>query len=319
MTSPPTTDVVNTIEAARPPSAARPAMLATISGLSAVVMWGLAPVATRAAVTQLAPLPLTVLRALMAALVCLPWCVRGLRRLDRAELLRAIAGGLLGTVGYNVPVALGVQWLPASTAALVLATEPVCILLLARLFLGRRTPRWAWAGSAVALSGVAVIAGPEALPSDSGTRALEGIALVLLGTLLFGAYTIVLRPLSTTHGAGTATAISTTIGAVPYLLFAGTLTPQRLTSIAPAAWGELAFLALGTSVAGILLWNFSVARIDSTRAGLLLFLEPLVGVTGGLVLLGEHLSSASLAGGAVLVAGITIAWAAQRPAKMPST
>ncbi|MEV4252710.1 DMT family transporter [Spirillospora sp. NPDC049652] len=314
MTSPQTMAPVNLTEAARPPGTARPVAIATISGLIAVVMWGLAPVATRAAVAQLAPLPLTVLRALLAGLVCLPWCVSGVRRLNRAELLRAIAAGLLGMVGYNLPVALGVQWLPASTAALVLATEPVCILLLARLFLGRRTPRWAWVGSAIALGGVAVIAGPEALPSDSGTRALEGLGLVLLGTLLFGAYTIVLRPLSTAHGAGTASAISTTIGAVPYLLLVGTLTPHRLTSLGPAAWGELVFLALGTSVAGILLWNISVARIGSTRAGLLLFMEPLVGVTGGLVLLGEHLSSASIAGGVLLVAGVVIAWAAQRRA-----
>jgi drug/metabolite transporter (DMT)-like permease len=72
-------------------------------------MWGLAPVATRAAVAQLAPLPFAVLRAIIAGLVCLPWCASGLRRLDRAGTLRAIAAGLLGMVGYNLPVALGVQ------------------------------------------------------------------------------------------------------------------------------------------------------------------------------------------------------------------
>ncbi|MEV5710191.1 DMT family transporter [Actinoallomurus sp. NPDC052274] len=308
----PTTDAVNTAEAVPAAGAARPVIIATLSGMAAVFMWGLAPVATRAAVAQLAPLPLTVLRAMMAGLACLPWCVSGLRRLDRAGALRAIAAGLLGMVGYNLPVALGVQWLPASTAALVLATEPIWILALARVFLGRRTSRRAWIGSAVALGGVAVIAGPEAVLSGSGARPLEGLGLVLLGTLLFGACTIVLRPLSTLHGPRTATAISTTIGAVPYLTLAGTVTPRSLAALPSDAWIELIFLALGTSVAGMLMWNLSVARIGSTQAGLLLFLEPLVGVTGSLALLGEHLTSGSLIGGALVMAGVVTAWTAQR-------
>ncbi|MCO5997808.1 DMT family transporter [Actinoallomurus rhizosphaericola] len=310
----PSTDTMDTAEAGHAADAARPVIIATLSGMAAVFMWGLAPVATRAAVAQLAPLPLTVLRAMMAGLACLPWCVSGLRRLDRAGALRAIAAGLLGMVGYNLPVALGVQWLPASTAALVLATEPVWILTLARLFLGRRTPRRAWIGSAVSLGGVAVIAGPEAVPSGSGARPLEGLGLVLLGTLLFGAYTIVLRPLSTLHGPRTATAISTTIGAVPYLALVGTLAPHRLAALPPGAWGELIFLAVGTSVVGMLMWNLSVARIGSTRAGLLLFLEPLVGVTGSLALLGEHLTPASVTGGALVMTGVVTAWIAQRRA-----
>jgi hypothetical protein len=44
-------------------------------GLVAVSMWALAPVATRAVVAHLAPLPLLVLRIGVAALVLLPWAV----------------------------------------------------------------------------------------------------------------------------------------------------------------------------------------------------------------------------------------------------
>ena len=81
-----------------------------------------------------------------------------------------------------------------------------------------------------------------------------------------------------------------------------------------AAWGELGFLALGSTVAGMLLWNLAVARTGSTRAGLLLFLEPLVGVTGGVVLLGERLSAGTAAGGGLVMLGVGVAWTAQRRA-----
>ncbi|ROO87393.1 threonine/homoserine efflux transporter RhtA [Actinocorallia herbida] len=284
------------------------------SGLIAVVMWGLAPVATRAVVADVAPLHLAALRTLIAGVALLPWCVPVLRRLDRATVVRLVAAGLLGMVGYNLPVALGIQWLPASTAALILATEPIWILGLGRVFLAESVSARAWGGSAVALTGIAVLAGPNALHAESGGRTLEGFGLVMLGTALFGAYTIVLRPLSLTLGPLAATAASTAAGAVPYLALTWMIPAHQLAALPRAAWGELAFLALGSTVAGMLLWNLAVARSGSSRAGLLLFLEPLVGVIGGITLLGERLSPGSAVGGVLITLGVTIAWTAQRRA-----
>src|SRR6516162_2271002 len=111
---------------------------ALAAGLGAVIMWGLAPVATRAAVAHLAPLPLLTLRLIAAALVLLPWAWPVFRRLRARSASRLAASGLLALVGYNLLVTLGLRWLPAATAGLLLATEPVWIMLLGRVFLGER-------------------------------------------------------------------------------------------------------------------------------------------------------------------------------------
>jgi drug/metabolite transporter (DMT)-like permease len=279
---------------------------ATASGLAAVIMWGLAPVATRAVVVQFGPLPLLVLRALLAAVVLLPWAVPVLREGPRARL--AVAG-VLGMVGYNLPVAEGIHWIPASTAALILATEPVWILALGRLLAGERVAPGAWLGSAIAIGGVALIAGPQL---RSGGRVLAGMGLVLLGTVLFAGYTIALRPATARHGAAAATAASTVLGAVPYLALCPFVQLSALSGRPVTAWADLAFLAFGSTVAGMVAWNMAVGKLGSTRAGLLLFLEPCVGVTGGVVLLGEHLSGPAVVGGAVVMIGVVIAWVAQR-------
>ena len=147
-------------------------------GLVAVSMWGLAPVATRAVVAHLAPLPLLVLRVGVAALVLLHWAVPVFGRLHPRSAARLIAAGALGLIGYNLPVTAGLQWLPASTAGLLLATEPVWVMVLGYVFLAERSGGRAWLGSAVALSGVAVLAGPGALAGGGG-RALAGAGLVL--------------------------------------------------------------------------------------------------------------------------------------------
>ena len=297
------------------------------AGLAAVVMWGLAPVATRALVGHLAPLPLLVLRIGLSGLVLLPWCAHrlirmrrgGTARLKRAELGRLTAAGLLCMVGYNLPVTVGLQWVPASTAALILATEPVWILALGRIFLRTPVPPLCWAGAALALGGIAVLAGPEAITAAASGRALAGTGLVLLGTALFGAYTLVLRPLAAELGGGTAAAYSTVAGAIPYLALAGLLPAAAplaapLSTLPAAAWAELGFLALGCTVAGLAAWSIAVARSGSARAGLLLYLEPVVGVAGAVALLGEHLSAAMAAGGALIMAGVATAWLAQRRA-----
>jgi drug/metabolite transporter (DMT)-like permease len=271
------------------------------AGLIAVCLWGLAPVATRALVFQLAPLALLTLRQLLAASVLLPWAVPVMRRIGARDMPRFAAAGLLGMIGYNLPVTVGLQWLPASSAGLLLATEPVWVLVISYVFLGERAGPRVLLGSGVALAGVAVIAGPSALSSGYGMRAVAGAALVLLATMAFGGYTVVLRPLSEKYGPVPATAVSTVLGAVPYLAFVGPLWPSRLSQ---PAWAELLFLALGSTVAGMLLWNQAIVRGGSARISRLLYLEPVVSVLGAMVFLGERATAAVLVGGVLVIAGV---------------
>jgi len=281
-------------------------------GLVAVSLWGLAPVATRAAVAHLAPLPLLVLRLGLASLVLLPWAVPAFRRLRRDAARRLLAAGILGIVGYNLPVTVGLQWLPASTAGLLLATEPVWVMVLGRVFLGERGSGRAWLGSAIAMGGVAVLAGPGAIAGAHGHQALAGAGLVLAGTLAFGAYTIAARPLSLDYGAIPATAASTVVGTVPYLGLAGTLVAPAHAGLDVAVWGEIAFLAFGSTAAGMLLWNQAVLSGGTARVSLLLYLEPVVSVLGAVVFLGERLSPVTIAGGLLVLAGVAAASTARQ-------
>ena len=43
-------------------------------------------------------------------------------------------------VGYNLLITIGLQWVPASTAGLAPASQPVWLLLLAAAFLGQVGP-----------------------------------------------------------------------------------------------------------------------------------------------------------------------------------
>jgi drug/metabolite transporter (DMT)-like permease len=285
------------------------------AGLAAVCLWGLAPVATRAAVGHLSPLPLLLIRLTAASLVLLPWAVPVFRRLTRRSAGRLLAAGLLGLVGYNLPVTAGLRWLPATTAGLLLATEPVWVMLLSRVFLGMSGGARAWLGSAAALAGVAVLTGPGGGGGAGGYRALAGAGLVLAATLSFAAYTIVVRPLAAEFGAVPATAAVTVTGSVPYLAAAGTLPGAGLAHLGPGVWAEIGFLALGSTAAGLLLWNVAVLAGGVSRVSLLLYLEPAVSVLGAAVFLGERVTPVMAAGGAAILAGVAVASTGRAPAQ----
>ena len=278
------------------------------AGLVAVCLWGLAPVATRAAVAHLPVLPLLLIRLAAASLVLLPWAwpVFLRLRLRPRSAGRLLAAGLLGLVGYNLPVTLGLRWLPAATAGLLLATEPIWVLVLGRLFTGERGGVRPWLGSAAALAGVVVLAGPGAIGGAGGDHALAGAGLVLAATLAFAAYTIVVRPLSQEFGAIPATAACTVVGSLPYLAAAGTLPAAGLAHLGPTVWAELAFLAFGSTAAGLVLWNVATRSGDITRVSQLLYLEPVVSVAGAAVFLGERVTLLMIGGGLLILAGVAV-------------
>ncbi|MHB8505064.1 MAG: DMT family transporter [Acidimicrobiales bacterium] len=286
---------------------------ATAAALAAVTMWGLSPVATRAAVAQIAPIPMLVLRLPLAALFVLPWAIPVIPRLRRGDLPRVALCTLLGPLGYNLVATVSLQWIPASTAGLILGTGPLCVIAVGRVWWGESVSRRAWVGSGIALAGVAVLSGASAV---GGWKALAGVALLLTGNLSFGAYTYVVRPLSGAYGALPVTAVSTALAAMPALALAGTVTGPVLRRVTPAGWAEVAFLAVGCTVGGLLLWNLAVLHGGGARAALVLYLEPAVTVAGAAVFLGEGLAPSAVAGGLLVLVGVVLAVSTWLPARL---
>jgi drug/metabolite transporter (DMT)-like permease len=57
----------------------------------------------------------------------------------------------------------------------------------------------------------------------------------------------------------------------------------------------------------MVLWNRAVASLGSTRVSLLLYLEPVVSVSGAAVLLGEPVTALMIGAGLLIMAGVVTA------------
>ena len=60
------------------------------------------------------------------------------------------------------------------------------------------------------------------------------------------------------------------------------------------------------TVLSTVFWNYGTAKTSAARAGPWLYLVPLTSVLGGHLALGEQISASTVAGGAMIVAGVAI-------------
>jgi drug/metabolite transporter (DMT)-like permease len=284
--------------------------------LLAALCWGSAPVATRYLLAYFNPLPLLLLRFLIAAIFFLPMLL-ALRTFSwsRGDWVLAIFCGLTAIIGYNVTVTYGLRWIPAGIAGLLIATEPIWIALISMGLLRERL-RWpVVCGLLLSLVGIAILFGTASLESfaHGNPTFLAGAALTLLAAVMWAIYVVAVRPLSCKFGARSSTALTIVLGTIPLLAFGNTHLVPRVIALPFAAWIALILLGIGSSVVATICFNYGAARTSSSRAGLFLYLVPLVSVAGGGLFLHEQIGSTVIVSGLLIMAGVALAQVQRLP------
>lgn len=282
----------------------RPIVLA--AALFAVVFWGGSPVGTKLAVAELPPLPMSALRAGIAApvgvLLALLLRVPLPRSRREAGLLALCA--FCGFIGFPVIFSFGVSRTSAIHAGMILALLPVCTGAIAHL-LDRRWPGalW-WAGCAIAVAGEALLIFGRAAPGGAASLMGDGVC-VLSCVIASTGYVTGARlsqagyPSQGTTYWGIALATLVYLPFTPWL-FAGVV----WGAITPAAWAGVVYLALGVSMLGYVIWYWALGQGGIARIGVLQFLQPVSGLVLAWLLLGEPITGTVLAASLIVLAGV---------------
>jgi len=277
------------------------------------VVWGSTYLGIAIAVTTFPPFVMAAIRFLTAGGVLLGWSMlrsgRSFEWPTRREWRdSAIVGALLIGGGMGM-VAWGEQTIPSGIAALLIATMPVWVAVLGGVFLGERLPRLAVAGIVVGFIGVAILVGPSAVGGD-GALDPAGLAAIIVSPLawasgsLFSSHRAMLprRPLVSTG------AQMVTGGLVLVVMGVFTGEWQTFDPTAISAESFLAFVYL--TVIGSLVayttysWLLGVAPLPliSTYA----YVNPVVAVILGWIILQEPIDARTLLAGIVIVAAVAL-------------
>jgi drug/metabolite transporter (DMT)-like permease len=282
-------------------------ILPLLAVLFAVTMWGLVPVGMRFLLIDLTAQQAMLLRLVPAGLMAAAAAVIvGVRSIDSRDWAKIVIAALCGNVAYQVLAAFGMETVPASWTGMIFGLEPVFIALFAATFAGDRITGWLVGGLLLAILGTATLMFGSTMPSSDDVTPW-GIVLVTFATMGWGVYTVVIRPVAAKYGAFPVACLALAISALPMFALVRPDTPRLLVEMTVMQWATVAFLAIFATILSTSAWNYALGHMNSSIAGMFLYIQPLVAAIGGFLLLGESLSWPLAAGGALIVAGVALA------------
>jgi drug/metabolite transporter (DMT)-like permease len=263
------------------------------------LLWGLPYLLIKVAVADVEPTVVVFVRVAVSALVLLPLAlVRGALRPLAGHWRVILALSVLEVAAPFLLIAFGEQHITSSLAGLLIAADPLFIVLLALRFdASERAGGRRLVGLLLGFLGVVVLLG---LDPGGDALGLLGGAMVLLAAVCYAAGALLIKRLADVPPLGSVAA-SLSLASL-WLLPAALLTlPNRLPSGTVVA--SLLLLGLGCTALGFIVYFSLIAAAGATRGSLITYVNPAVAVVLGVAVLHEPLTAATLAGFGLILAG----------------
>jgi drug/metabolite transporter (DMT)-like permease len=284
------------------------------------VVWGSTYLGIKISLETMPPLLSGTARFLTAA-VLLGALVAVVRprdfRITRRELATAAAVGVLLLLGGNGLVVIAEQGISSGLAALLVSTTPLWIVVL-RACTGDRPSVTTLAGVAVGFAGVAVVLFGAGGPVGGD---LGHALIVLVATLSWatGSLLATRRPMPANPFVGSV--VEMVAGGLAFAVLAaltGEVGRLDLGAVSGRSWAALAYLTVAGSVVAFSAYVWALGHAPVSTVATYAYVNPVIAVALGAVVLGESVGVSVLAGGLVIVvavAGVVTAEGRQRRAR----
>ena len=271
------------------------------------LIWGVNFSVMKLAIAQIPALPFTAVRFALASLLL--WLalrvIEGPARLASADLRRLVILGVLGNTLYQIAFILGLAHTTATNSALIVATVPTVVAVIAGLMGFERVTARMWCGIGLGTLGVGLVIAASGVEFSTGT--LRGDLLTVLGVLCWAGYTVGLRRLPDGISPLRVTTV-TSIAGTPGLVLAGLpgLLHLDWTAVSTTAWAALAYATLLSLVVAYILWNRSVQAVGGTRTAIYMCVTPLVASAAAWAVLGEQARPSQAVGAILIIVGVLL-------------
>lgn len=269
------------------------------------LIWGVNFVVVKYATQVFNPVAFTGLRVGTVALFLLIVAfARGGITLPRRDVIALLLLGALGNGLYQLFFVHGVARTRAGNAALIIASAPAFIALIARARGMERVRPLTLIGIALSVVGVAFVMIGSAT-SSTGEATLLGSVLVFFGVLCWSIYTIGLQPYTTRVDIIQLSAVTMVGGAVP-LLIASTpaLLGTNWSAVGIGGWLALFYSSVISMGVAYFFWYRGLRVLGPTRTSVYANLQPIVALLVAWPLLNEVPTVFQAVGAATIIAGV---------------
>ncbi|WP_026560104.1 DMT family transporter [Bacillus sp. J37] len=279
---------------------------ASLYATMSITFWGVSFVSTKAVLDKLDPFTLLVIRfGIGAVFLCILLLILNEKlTINITYIPHLIVLGILGVFIHQVIQASALLTIDASSAGWMISLSPIFTVILSMIFLHEKMTLFKAIGMIMALFGVFLVttAGSE----QTFEPVLNiGYLLMLLSTLNWAIYSVLLKKLSIPLSPLVITFYMSTIGFIltfPFLI--RNKGWESLSHLQTGEWAHLFFL--GIFVSGVAYWYWAKALhvLEATQVSVFLYLEPLATLIAAVVLLHEKIILISVIGGIIIIIGV---------------
>jgi drug/metabolite transporter (DMT)-like permease len=293
---------------ARPPGPA-PRGLVALALLTIWIIWGSTYLGIRVAVETLPPLLMSGLRYSLAGSLLLAYCLLSGRlraaRVGREHLVTALVVGTALLAAGNGLVSWTERRIPSGLTALILSVTPLWMALADRLAHGQRLRRQALAGLLLGFAGLVLLVRPWSVARVDPL----GSALLLLASLSWTAGSVHARTAPAPADPFVGTGLQMLAGGLVGLL-AGTLLGEwpelRLGSVSARSVAAFAYLVLAGSIVAFSAYAWLLRHAPLSVTSTHSYVNPVVAVLLGALVLDEAVTPAMLGAGALVVTSVVL-------------
>jgi drug/metabolite transporter (DMT)-like permease len=270
------------------------------------VVWGSTYLAIHYAVETIPPLVTAGIRHAVAGSILLAWAwVRGFRPTRENWVAGFVLGALFFLVGHGT-LHWAEQYVGSGLAALLIATEPMFIVVLAWLVNRQKISRVSALGLGLGVAGVAILTGFEMSIKGSS---LLGLLAVLLGSLSWSAGVVITPRLKLPSDALGRTALPTLCGAAMLLIAAGVTGEFHAThwsTISMRSVFGLGYLITFGSIVAFTSYTWLLQRCPPALVATHTYANPIVAVLLGWLLASEPLTLRLVLASVAILAAIVL-------------
>ncbi len=256
--------------------------LAKAALLVATLIWGSTFIIFKDAMNGLPPLFILAFRYLVATVILSAVFFKKLRLINKTYLWQGAVLGVFLAAAYIFQT-YGLQGTTPGKNAFLTAVYCVLVPFVSWAFFGSRPDRFNFLAAATCLAGIGFVS------LDGDLSVMPGDWLTLVGGVFFALHIAFVARFNSDKDAVTLTLVQFFTAGV--ICGAGSLCFETLpSSVPPAAWTEIIYLAVcGTAVA-MLLQNVGQKYVSSSSAAIILSIEALFGVLFSVIFGYENLS-----------------------------
>lgn len=267
--------------------------------------WGSSMFFNEILLRELGPFQTALGRVGFGALGCWVWlAVSG--RIGKVSPAFLRDAAIFGLLQYAVPLTIfpaAQQVITAGEAGIINALTPVMVVIVSQLWPGGERATWLKSlGVAAGFSGIVALALPALGKGASGE--FGALLFCMLAPLCYGLAVNWFRRFGRTDPAVITawSLLAGTVALAPVVL----LTEGVPVIRAAATWGALFFIGFVLTAASFILLFWLLPRVGATTTSTITFITPVSAVTLGVIFLGEVLTSAHIAGMALIFLGLLL-------------